>query len=106
MQKEEMLEKSRNDNNGMDEMEYAVLATAGKIASQIGMLVCSIVAVLQVIFTDTISFEGWMIYFSILSATFSVKYIKLHRRHELVWAIVYGVLFIFFTVMFIRRLIG
>ena len=106
MNKEEILEKSRNENKGSDELELSVLAASGKLAAQIGMLACCLVALLQVIFTDTISFESWMIYFSILGTMFTVKYLKLHRRHELLLAILYDALFVFFTVFFVIRLIG
>ena len=106
MQKEEILEKSRRENKGSAEMELFTLAAAGKLAAQIGMLVCCLVAILQVIFTDAISFESWMIYFSILGTLFTVKYVKLHRKHELLLAILYVGLFVFFTVMFLVRLVG
>ncbi|MGN0488364.1 MAG: DUF6442 family protein [Ruminococcus sp.] len=106
MKKEEILEKSRNENKGSDEMELFALATAGKLAAQIGMIVCCIVAILQAIFTEAISFESWMIYFSILGTIFTVKYVKLRRKHELVLAILYVGFFIFFTVLFVIRLVG
>jgi len=106
MKKDEILEKSRNENKGADELELSVIASAGKLAAQIGMMVCCLIAVLQVVFTDSISCESWMIYFSILSTTFIVKYIKLHQKHELVLSILYSVIFIFFTVLFVIRLVG
>ena len=106
MNKNDILEKSRQENNGLDEMEQYVMAAAGKIAAKVGMFVCCIVAILQVIFTDAISFESWMIYFGILAATFIVKYAKLHSKHELWVAVLYTVLFIMFTVLFILRLVG
>lgn len=106
MKKEEILEKSRKENNGSDEMELFALATAGKLAAQIGMIVCCIVAILQTIFTEAISFESWMIYFSIIGTIFTVKYVKLRRQHELFLAILYAVFFIFFSVMFVIRLVG
>lgn len=106
MNKDDILEKSRRENKGPDEMEQYVMAAAGKIAAKVGMLVCCIVAILQVIFTDAISFESWMIYFSILATTFLVKYIKLHSKHELWVAVLYTVLFIMFAVLFILRLVG
>ncbi len=106
MKKEEILEKSRSENKGPDEMELFTLAAAGKIAAQVGMLICCLVAVLQVIFTGRISFESWMIYFAIIGTIFTVKYVKLRRKHELLLAILFIALFIFFTVMFVIRLVG
>ncbi|MGN0802453.1 MAG: DUF6442 family protein [Candidatus Faecivicinus sp.] len=106
MNKDDILEKSRRENKGTDEMEQYVMAAAGKIAAKVGMLVCCIVAILQVIFANAINFESWMIYFSILATTFLVKYIKLHSKHELWIAVLYTVLFIMFAVLFILRLVG
>ncbi len=106
MNRDEILEKSRRENKGTDEMELIGLNSAGKLAAQIGMLICCAVAVLQVAFTDSMSYESWMIYFSILGTLFTVKYIKLHKRHELLLAILFSGLFVFFTVLFVRRLAG
>lgn len=103
MNKEEILQKSRIENKNMDEREAYVLAAAGKLASQIGMLVCCVVAVTQVAITGTISFESWMIYFSILGTLFTVKYVKLRQKHELWIAILYIALFVLFTVLFVIR---
>ena len=106
MNREEILEKSRRENKGTDEMELIVLNSAGKLAAQIGMLICCVVAVLQVSFTDSMSYESWMIYFSILGTLFTVKYVKLHKKHELLLAILFSALFVFFTVLFVHRLVG
>ena len=106
MKKEEILEKSRNENQKADEMELFALASAGKLAAQVGMTVCCLVACLQVILTDTISFESWMIYFSILGTVYLVKYVKLHKKHELLLAVLYLCLFVFFTILFVIRLVG
>ena len=47
-----------------------------------------------------------MIYFSILGTLFTVKYVKLHKKHELLLAILFSALFVFFTVLFVHRLVG
>lgn len=106
MDKDEILKKSRDENRGADERELAALALSGKLAAQVGMLVCCAVAVLQVLFTGSISFESWMIYFSILATIFTAKYVKLRRKHELLLALLYGALFVFFTALFVVRLAG
>lgn len=106
MNKDDILEKSRRENKGPDEMEQYVMAAAGKIAAMVGMLVCGIVATLQLIFTDTIGYESWMIYFSILATNFIVKYVKRHSKHELWVAVIYTVLFIMSAILFLIRLAG
>ena len=106
MNGEEILEKSRQENKGTDEMELIVLNSAGKPAAQTVMLVCCAVAVLQVAFTDSMIYESWMIYFSILGTLFTVKFIKLHKKHELLLAVLFSASFVFFTVLFVHRLVG
>lgn len=106
MRKEDVLEKSRSENKRMDEFELAVIASAGKLAAKVGMTVCCLVSVLQVIFIGTINYESWTIYFSILGTISIVKYVKLRQKIELAMSIVYSVIFIFFTVLFITRLVG
>lgn len=106
MKKEEILEKSRNENKDADELEAYVAAAAGKTAAKIGMIVCCIVSILQIIISDTISYESWMIYFSIMATISIVKYFKLHKKNEMILSIIFSVFFIFFTVLFILRLAG
>lgn len=106
MNKEDILEKSRKENKGNDEMERFVLSEAGKLASRVGMLVCCLVSLLQVVFTGRVSYESWMIYFSILGTLFVVKYLKLRQKHELWIAILYCSLFVMFTFLFVLRLVG
>ena len=106
MNREEILEKSRRENEGTDEMELVVLNLAGKLAAQIGIIICCVVAVLQAEFTDSTSYESWMIYFSILGTLFTVKYSMLRKKHELLLAILCSGLFVFFTVLFVHRLVG
>ena len=104
MQKDEILKKSRMENKNMDEREMSVLASAGKLAARVGMLMCCVIAVLEVLFTDRINYASWMIYFSILGTLFIYKYIKLKNRHELICALLYCAIFIMFTVLFIINL--
>ena len=39
MNKDDILEKSRRENKGPDEMEQYVMSAAGKIAAKVGMFV-------------------------------------------------------------------
>lgn len=106
LKKEEILAKSREENKGVDEYELTVLASAGKTAAQVGMTMCCVIAILQVILKNAISYESWMIYFSILGTLFIVKYVRMKRKHELLLAVLYCGLFAFFAVLFVMRLAG
>lgn len=105
MNKEEILAKSRKENKGMDMMEIQSLEKAGKYASQVGMLLCCFVAVMEVAITNRISMGSWLIYFGILSTMFFTKYRLMKQRHELMISLLYTILFFFFLVMFLRDLL-
>lgn len=106
MDKEEILAKSRTENKSMDEYEKSVLDKAGKISVQAGLLLCCLIAILEVIFTGKASMGSWTIYFGMLTTQFLVKYSKLRQKHELLVTAFYGVLFLFFLIFFIKSLIG
>lgn len=48
---------------------------------------------------------SWAIYFSALSANFWVKYRRLRRRHELLAALLYSALCLFFAALFVMDLV-
>lgn len=106
MNKEEILAKSRKENKNQDIVEYEVLKSAGSIATRIGLLLCCLIAVMEVIFTGKVSFGSWFIFFGMLSTQFLVKFIKLHRRHELLVAVLYLVLCIMFFILFVIQNMG
>jgi hypothetical protein len=105
MKREEILEKSRRENKGGDAWEADVLAQAGKIAVQAGLLLCCLTAVLEVTVTGKVSMGSWTIYFGMLTTLFAVKYRKMRKRHELAMTILYGGLFVMFLTLFIRNLV-
>ena len=106
MNKEEILAKSREENKNQDIVEYDVLKSAGSIATRIGLILCCLIALLEVIFTGKISFGSWFIFFGMLSTLFLVKFIKLHCRHELLVAVLYFALCIMFFILFIIQITG
>lgn len=106
MNKEEILAKSRKENKNQDIYEYDVLKSAGSIATRIGLILCCLIAVLEVIFTGKVSFGSWFIFFGMLSTLFLVKFIKLHRRHELLVTVFYFALCIMFFILFIIQIMG
>ena len=106
MNKEEILAKSREENKNQDIYEYDVLKSAGSIATRIGLIFCCLIALLEVIFTGKVSFGSWFIFFGMLSTLFLVKFIKLHRRHELLVTVLYFALCIMFFILFIIQITG
>ena len=106
MNKEDILAKSRKENKNKDIAELEVIDQASKIAGRVGMLVCCIIAILEVIFLGKPNLSTWAIYFSILAALMIVKYIRLRRRHELWITVLYSACFALFFLGYILKLAG
>ena len=107
MNKEDILEKSRKENKGKhDERELAALARAGQIAAAVGGMLCAIIILLESIFSDSVSTAPWAIYLGMTGTTLLVKYVKLRKPHELLFALLELALAIIFIVMFIIQLLG
>lgn len=106
MDKNEILAQSRKENKNKDLAELETVQKASSVAGRVGMLVCCLIAVLEVIFTGRINYASWTIYFSILGSLFLVKYLSLRRRHELLMTVLYLALFVFFLTLYLLRIAG
>lgn len=105
MDKDDILAKSRAENNGNDEYERQVLEKAGKLAAQVGMVVCCIIAMTSVLVTERVNSACWVIYFSIYATLFWTKYRHLKNRHELMLAVISTAVCLLFAGLFIREMI-
>lgn len=105
MDKDDILAKSRAENNGSDEYERQVLEKAGKLAAQVGMVVCCIIAMTSVLVTERVNSACWVIYFSIYATLFWAKYRHLKNRHELMLAVISTAVGLLFAGLFIREMI-
>ncbi len=92
MNKDEILAKSRAENKNRDVYEQEVLKQASKSAVVVQMVLAAIFFVTQIFVGGGINWGLWALVFSANMTIYWVKYIKLHRKHELVIAIVYTIL--------------
>lgn len=106
MDKDDILARSRAENNGSDEYEKQVLEKAGKLAAQVGLLVCCVVAAASVAITERVNNACWVIYFSIYATLFWTKWRHLKVRHELMLAVVSTAVGLLFLGLFIREMIS
>ena len=106
MNKEEILEASRRENKNQDVVEAEVIKQASQIAYLIGCMMCGVICLIQVIFTDTMNWGCWVVNFSILGTVFLFKSIKLKKRHEIILTILYYGFALFFAVGFAFSLRG
>ena len=105
MNKEEILQRSRSENKGNDEYERQVLEKAGKLAAQVGLLACCVIAAISVLVTERVNSACWVIYFSIYASLFWTKYRHLKKRHELLLAAVSTAVGLLFLGLFIVELV-
>ncbi len=106
MNREEILKKAQEENNGKD---YADIE-----AQKIGTRAAYFVAVLLVIIVDTVNgfVLGYVnrgmdfVLFTMAFVAFLTKYIKLRKRHELIVTIMWGLLALSMLVCWILQLCG
>lgn len=103
--KEEILNASRNENKNKDLAELAVVYQAGIHSARVGALVCCIISVLSSMLVHTLLYSPWVIYFSIITTQWLVRFIKAKRKSDLVLAILFLSLAILAFVGFINRLL-
>lgn len=106
MTKEEILEKSRNENKNRDLYDMEVQRLAFTISHLAFLFLCALGLVLEYVFTKRINTGYCMVLFGVQSVIFLVKYIKMHKLHELFVFISQFALFVAGTVIFIFQLSG
>ena len=106
MDKDDILAKSRAENQGSDEYEKQVLERAGKLAAQVGMVACCVIAAAIVAVTERPNNAFWVIYFSVHATLFWTKYRYTKVRHELLLAVVSTAVGLLFLGLFIKDLIS
>ena len=92
MNKDEILAKSRAENKNKDVYEQEVLKQASRSAVVVQMVLATILFVTQIFVGGGINWGLWAIVFSASMTINWIKYIKLHRKYELVIAIAYTIL--------------
>ena len=106
MNRDDILAKSRAENQGSDEYEKQILEKAGKLAAQVGLVACCIIAAVSVAVTHRVNNACWVIYFSIHATLFWTKWRHLKVRHELLLAVVSTVVGLLFLGLFIKEIIA
>lgn len=105
MKKEEILNASRKEHQNKDLAEMEVLYLAGSHASRVGALVCCLLSLLSSMIAHTMIYSPWVIYFSIITTQWLVRFIKMKRKSDLVLTILFFILSVLAFAGFIRRLL-
>lgn len=91
MNKDEILAKSRAENKNQDVYEQEVLKQASNHAVIVQVILAAIFFIVQIFVGEGVNWGLWALVFSVNMTTFWVKYKKLHRKHELIMAIIYTI---------------
>ena len=105
MNRDEILEKSRQENRNRDEMERDAMARAGQKACAVGGMLCAVIIILEAFFAEQINMSTWAVYLSMTGTMLMVKYIHLKKRHELAFGLIELTLAAVFFVMYVIRLV-
>lgn len=105
MNKDEILAKSRAENKNKDVYEQEVLKQASRSAVVVQMALATLFFVMQIFTGGGVNWGLWAIVFSASMTINWVKYIKLHRKYELLIAVAYTILVSIMTGYYIYNLI-
>ena len=106
MNKEEILEKSRNDNKSGDEREKKMRLTSLAIGSVAAVILCIILSIVEEFVFDRSSTVLWVISFGMLFFTHLTQAIKLKQKIHIFNTVVWGLWFLLKVVMYITENIG
>lgn len=106
MDKDKILEMSRQDYRNLNVAELDVIVRAGHIAQAVAVLMCVLISLLFTIVADVVLLSPWIIYFSIHGTRSLVKFIGLRRRSELVLAVLFYALCALAFAGLVARLLG
>ena len=92
MNKDEILAKSRAENKNKDVYEQEILKQASESAVVVQMVLATIFFVTQILVDNGTNWGLWALVLSANMTIYWVKYIKLHRKFDLLMAIIYTIL--------------
>lgn len=106
MNKEEILEKSRKQNKGNDEMVEQATTKAGNAAMLVGLAACMSIQLLNSVSSVVSSLEAWLILSAIVTTYFFERFKALHRKFELVFGIIGAVTFVAYAIILGFKMAG
>ena len=105
MNREEILEKSRKENKNQDVYEQEVLKQSNEVAAFVMVLLAAVFWLAQIFTGGGTNYSLWALVMAQNMTTSWVKYVKLRRRFELVFAILYTVAVILASADHIYKLV-
>lgn len=106
MKKEEILEKSRQENKNQDIYEKQIITKGGYIGAVCSAILAVAFYIFQILIGQGQNYGLFAIVFCILAVEFTYKYIKLKNKHELLVVILYWIATLCFAAAHIINLLS
>ena len=106
MNKEEILKKAQAENNGRDVADIDAQQKGAWVAYIIGVILLIVVDTVNGFVLHNVNRGADSVLFSMAFAVFMTKYLRLRKRHELIVAIIWGVLAVCMLVIWVLQLAG
>lgn len=103
MNKNEILEKSRQENKGSDLVEKEALYEASQKAVAAGGILCMFISLIDIFLGGSFNYTLWGVYLSMTGTILLVKYYHLRKTHELICGIMEIAAAVGFVVMHFLR---
>jgi hypothetical protein len=89
MNKDEILSRARQENQGVDEVKRSVEADAARLSVAVGGAVCMLLSLLESIFmeTEVVSTACWIVYGSMICCKLWVYALLLKKKHYWIGAV-------------------
>ena len=107
MNRDEILAKSRSENEVEDEMEKMVKLKAATISRAVGFLICTLMAILDAAFGDfkIIGPVCWSVYWGMQSTESWILWFQLRRKRGWMLALLYTGFAVFFSILLVMNLL-
>lgn len=106
MDKDEVLVKSRRENSNQDLPELEASCHAGAMAMRVGATVCILLALFSELLADRTIYSPRIIYFSMVGTHWSVRFLSLKKKTDLVIAVIFFALAALGAGLFAWSLVG
>ena len=106
MNKEEILEKSRKENKNQDIYEKEVIIQGNSYECIAVAVLATIFFVIQIFTGGGMNYGLYAVVFSMPMAGFWIKYMRMHKKHELFVAVCYTVIVLIFSAVHIYGLVS
>lgn len=91
MDKEELLKKSRDENNGKDLYAEEIMGNGMHIALLVSVILAVVLFFIQLAVTDVMNYALYAVVSVMFTSIHAVMAVRLKTKHEIVLTVLYGI---------------